>query len=36
MIVNPWAFVSSSAMPVKISVVNNGTIPTTLLMSATD
>jgi hypothetical protein len=36
MIVNPSAFVSSSVMSAKISVINNGTIPTTLSMSAGD
>ena len=36
MIVNPSAFVSSSVMSDKISVINNDAIPTTLSMSVGD
>ena len=36
MIVNPSVFASSSVMSAKICVINNGTIPTTLSMSAGD
>jgi hypothetical protein len=36
MIVNPSVFASSSVIQLKICVINKGTIPTTLLMSAGD
>jgi hypothetical protein len=36
MLLNPWAFASSSVMSAKIYAINNGSVPTTLSMSAGD